>query len=33
MEVTFINPGIDYMLRQIMAFQTEKESNFWSEPL
>ncbi len=33
MEVTFINPGIDYMLQQIMAFQTEEESNFWSEPL
>ncbi len=33
MEVNFVNPGIDYMIRSIMAFQTEKESAFWSEPL
>lgn len=33
MEVTFVNPGVDYMIRQIMAFQTEDESAFWSEPL
>ena len=33
MEVTFANPGIDYMIRGIMAFQTEAESAFWSEPL
>ncbi|MGN0294200.1 MAG: hypothetical protein ACI4D3_09385 [Lachnospiraceae bacterium] len=33
MEVTFTNPGADYMIQQIMAFQTEDESIFWSEPL
>lgn len=33
MEVTFVNPGVDYMIRQIMEFQTEEESAFWSEPL
>lgn len=33
MEVTFVNPGIEYMLERIMDFQTEEESAFWSEPL
>lgn len=33
MEVTFVNPGADYMIEQIMKFQTEDESAFWSEPL
>lgn len=33
MEVTFVNPGADYMIERIMAFQTECESAFWSEPL
>lgn len=33
MEVTFVNPGVDYMIDGIMAFQTEEESAFWSEPL
>ena len=33
MEVTFVNPGVDYMIEGIMAFQTEAESAFWSEPL
>lgn len=33
MEVTFVNPGVDYMIAGIMAFQTEEESAFWSEPL
>jgi len=33
MEITFINPGIDHMIEQIMGFQTEGESDFWSEPL
>lgn len=33
MQVTFINPGVDYMIKGIMAFQTEEESAFWSEPL
>ena len=33
MNVTFKNPGVDYMIERIMAFQTEEESAFWSEPL
>lgn len=33
MEVTFVNPGVDYMIERIMAFQTEDDSAFWSEPL
>lgn len=33
MEVTFVNPGVDYMIRRIMDFQTEGEAAFWSEPL
>ena len=33
MEVTFVNPGVDYMIQRIMDFQTEGESAFWSEPL
>ena len=33
MEITFVNPGANYMIQQIMAFQTENESAFWSEPL
>ena len=33
MMVTFTNPGVDYMIEQIMELQTEDESAFWSEPL
>lgn len=33
MNITFVNPGVDYMLQRIMAFQREEESAFWSEPL
>lgn len=33
MEITFVNPGVDYMIQRIMDFQTEAESAFWSEPL
>lgn len=33
MEVTFTNPGIEYMLESIMGFQKEETTNFWSEPL
>ena len=33
MNVTFVNRGIDDMICQIMSFQTEGESDFWSEPL
>lgn len=33
MELTFINPGVDYMIKQIMEFQTEDETGFWAEPL
>ena len=33
MEVTFINPGVDYMIQSIMHFQTEGEAEFWSRTL
>ena len=33
MDITFVNPGVDYMLQRIMSFQMEEESSFWSEPL
>jgi hypothetical protein len=33
MEVTFVNPGIDYMLKRIIEFQNEDKSDFWSELL
>lgn len=33
MEITFYNPGVEYMLRQIMEFQSGEESAFWSDPL
>lgn len=33
MNITFVNPGVDYMLQRIMSFQMEEESSFWSEPL
>ncbi|MBD5477790.1 MAG: hypothetical protein HDR14_00635 [Lachnospiraceae bacterium] len=33
MNITFVNPGVDYMMQRIMAFQMEEESSFWSEPL
>ena len=33
MELTFVNPGFEYMLNTIMSFQTEESSAFWSEPL
>ena len=33
MNIEFVNPGVDYMIEQIMEFQTEDESAFWSEPL
>lgn len=33
MEITFVNPGVDDMIEGIMAFQTEAESAFWSDPL
>ncbi len=33
MELTFGNPGVDQMIREIMAFQTEGEADFWSAPL
>ena len=33
MDITFINPGVDAMLRQIMEFQREEEAGFWSGPL
>ena len=33
MDITFVNPGVDYMIRGIMLFQTEGEAEFWHEPL
>ena len=33
MEIVFVNPGVEYMIQSIMAFQTEEASAFWSEPL
>ena len=33
MELTFYDPGFEYMIDQIMAFQTEESSAFWSQPL
>ena len=33
MEIVFVNPGVDYMIHQIMGFQGEEETAFWSDPL
>lgn len=33
MDIAFVNPGVEYMIRQIMEFQGEEEAAFWSEPL
>lgn len=33
MEVTFMNPGVDYMIDSIMEFQTDEQTDFWSKPL
>lgn len=33
MEITFINPGVDYMIQQILDLQSEDETAFWNEPL
>ena len=33
MNIEFANPGVDYMIGQIMEFQAEDETAFWSEPL
>ena len=33
MKVTFVNPGVNDMIEQIMAFQSEDAPPFWSEPL
>lgn len=33
MEIVFTNPGVDYMIHQIMGFQGEEESAFWSDSL
>lgn len=33
MNVTFANPGVDYMLQQIILVQAEYESAYWTEPL
>ncbi len=33
MEIVFTNPGVDYMIQQIMEFQDEEETAFWSDSL
>lgn len=33
MDVTFVVPGADEMLQEILAFQTDGETAFWTEPL
>jgi hypothetical protein len=33
MEVTFVNPGVDYMIQNILEFQTDEMTAFWREPL
>jgi hypothetical protein len=33
MNLTFINPGINYMIESIMAFQSDNETAFWSNSL
>ena len=33
MELTFFNPGFEYMIERIMGFQTEETTEFWSRPL
>lgn len=33
MDIVFTNPGVDYMIRQIMEFQGENETVFWSDSL
>lgn len=33
MEITFVNPGIDAMMEEILYFQDDGETGFWSEPL
>ncbi|MBD5530858.1 MAG: hypothetical protein HDQ98_01465 [Lachnospiraceae bacterium] len=33
MEIVFTNPGVDYMIHQIMEFQGEEETAFWSDSL
>lgn len=33
MELRVRNPGFDYMLKSILAFQTPESTDFWSEPL
>ena len=32
MDIKFIKPDVDYMVQSIMAFQTEKETEFWIIP-
>lgn len=33
MELTFVNPGFEYMIHRIMDFQADDSSAFWTEPL
>lgn len=31
MNLTFLNPGIDYMIKSIMAFQGDNEKAAWAD--
>lgn len=33
MEIAFVNPGIDAMIEEILGFQSDGETGFWSDPL
>ena len=33
MKLQYVNPGYEYMVRQILEFQREETSFFWAEPL
>lgn len=32
-EIVFTNPGVDYMIRQIIGFQNKEKTTFWSDSL
>lgn len=33
MKLEFVNPGVDYTIKNILEFQAEDVADFWSEPL
>lgn len=33
MQLTFVDPGADYMVDSVMLFQEEGETPYWSEAL